>query len=148
MNSPDSITSVHHPIFARFYARAGAAAEKSGAAQHRDDLLADATGRVIEVGAGTGLNFAHYPTTVTEVVAIEPEPTLRQMAERAARAASVPIVVMKGGGRLAASGDRGLRRRRGFSRAVLCAESPRGVGRVVPSDPARGRAALLRARSI
>jgi SAM-dependent methyltransferase len=96
MSSPDSITSVHHPIFARFYARVGAAAEKAGAAQHRDELLADVRGRVIEVGAGTGLNFAHYPTTVTEVVAIEPEPSLRQMAERAATAASVPIVVMDG----------------------------------------------------
>ena len=96
MNSPEVSTSVHHPIFARFYARVGAAAEKAGAAQHRDELLAGVTGRVIEVGAGSGLNFSHYPTTVTEVVAVEPEPRLRLMAEKVARTAAVPIVVMDG----------------------------------------------------
>lgn len=42
------------------------------------------TGRVVEVGAGNGLNFAHYPNTVTEVVAVEPEPHLRDLAEEAA----------------------------------------------------------------
>ena len=39
----------------------------------------------MEVGAGNGRNFVHYPAAVTEVVAIEPEPTLRALAEGAAR---------------------------------------------------------------
>ena len=43
-----------------------------------------------------GLNFAHYPATVTQVVAIEPEPTLREHAVVAARAAPVPIEVRDG----------------------------------------------------
>ena len=42
-------------------------------AEHRDELLAGTSGRVIEVGAGSGLNFGHYPNEVTEVVAVEPE---------------------------------------------------------------------------
>ncbi|EUA69072.1 putative phosphatidylethanolamine N-methyltransferase [Mycobacterium xenopi 4042] len=40
-------------------------------------MLAGLTGRVIEIGAGNGMNFSHYPDTVTEVVAVEPESYLR-----------------------------------------------------------------------
>jgi SAM-dependent methyltransferase len=41
---------------------------------------------VIEVGAGSGLNFAHYPEEVEEVLAVEPEPYLRARAQKAADA--------------------------------------------------------------
>jgi hypothetical protein len=40
----------------------------------------------VEIGAGNGVNFAHYPPSVEEVVAIEPEPYLRAKAQRAAKA--------------------------------------------------------------
>lgn len=89
-------TEVHHPIFARVYARIAAAAEVSGAAEHRDEMLADLEGRVVEVGAGTGLNFAHYPPSVAEVVAVEPEAHLRHLAEDAAKPAKVPVTVVDG----------------------------------------------------
>jgi len=55
-------------------------AEQSGGAEHRRTLLAGLEGRVVEVGAGHGLNFAHYPPAVTEVVAVEPSPHLRRLA--------------------------------------------------------------------
>ncbi len=87
---------VHHPVFARVYERVTSALEAKGAAEHRDELLADLSGRVIEVGAGTGLNFGHYPHGVTEVVAVEPEPHLRQLARAAARNAPVPVTVVDG----------------------------------------------------
>jgi SAM-dependent methyltransferase len=87
---------VHHPIFARMYRRIAAEAEGKGASEHRDELLAGLSGRVIEVGAGTGLNFAHYPETVTEVVAVEPEPYLRTAAGEAVADASIPISVVDG----------------------------------------------------
>jgi ubiquinone/menaquinone biosynthesis C-methylase UbiE len=51
---------------------------------------------VLEIGAGHGLNFPHYPAEVTEVVALEPEPTLRAQATEAARQALVPIRVVGG----------------------------------------------------
>ena len=51
---------------------------------------------MIEVGAGNGLNFPHYPRAVREVVAIEPEPYLRDRAAEAAAAAPVPIRVSDG----------------------------------------------------
>jgi ubiquinone/menaquinone biosynthesis C-methylase UbiE len=63
---------------------------------HRDQLLAGLSGRVVEVGAGNGANFRHYPPTVEEVVAVEPEPFLREKAEQAAREAPVPVRVVSG----------------------------------------------------
>jgi SAM-dependent methyltransferase len=87
---------VHHPVFARLYRRIADAAEQKGAGEHRDELLAGLSGRVIEVGAGTGLNFAHYPAPVTEVVAVEPEPYLRAAAADAAADASVPVSIADG----------------------------------------------------
>jgi SAM-dependent methyltransferase len=87
---------VRHPVFARLYQRISAAAEEAGAAEHRARLLAGLTGRVVEVGAGNGMNFAHYPPSVTEVVAVEPEPYLRARAEEAAVGAPVPVTVVDG----------------------------------------------------
>lgn len=87
---------VHHPLFARLYERLAPKLEKEGAAEHRRELLAGLEGRVIEVGAGTGINFAHYPSTVNEVVAVEPEPYLRGRAAEAARTAPVAVTVVDG----------------------------------------------------
>ncbi|MEV6960620.1 class I SAM-dependent methyltransferase [Streptomyces sp. NPDC051207] len=89
--------AVHHPLFARYYARVSVAAEsRMGMAEVRRELLAGLSGRVIEVGAGNGLNFAHYPGAVSEVVAIEPERVLRKLAVEAALRAEVPVDVAPG----------------------------------------------------
>ncbi|MFI1188254.1 class I SAM-dependent methyltransferase [Streptomyces californicus] len=89
--------AVHHPVFARFYARFSVAADaKGGIAAYREELLAGLSGRVVEIGAGNGLNFAHYPGAVSEVVALEPERSLRQLAVRAALRADVPVDVVPG----------------------------------------------------
>ena len=92
------LSAFQHPRFARLYQKISAESERRGTAEHRDRTLAGLTGRVIEVGAGNGMNFTHYPTTVTEVVAVEPEDTLRGLAERAASTARVPITVVAGHG--------------------------------------------------
>ena len=89
-------TEVRHPIFSRIYARMAPAFDAKGAAEHRAELLAGLVGRVIELGAGTGLNFKHYPQTVTEVVALEPEPHLRELARVAATESPVPVTVVDG----------------------------------------------------
>jgi ubiquinone/menaquinone biosynthesis C-methylase UbiE len=89
-------SAVNHPLFARAYARIAAHEDALGGAENRDELLAGLSGRVVEVGAGVGSNFEHYPATVTEVVAVEPEPYLRDKAEQAARAAKVPVRVVDG----------------------------------------------------
>jgi ubiquinone/menaquinone biosynthesis C-methylase UbiE len=93
---PPAEPTVSHPLFARAYLWLSEMEEKGGRAEHRDEALAGLSGRVIELGAGNGLNFAHYPETVTEVVAVEPEPLLREHAERAAAKAPVTVRVVDG----------------------------------------------------
>jgi ubiquinone/menaquinone biosynthesis C-methylase UbiE len=90
------VSAQEHPWFARFLTRAAALEERRGGAELRRRLLADLHGRVVEVGAGTGVSFAYYPTTVTELVAIEPEPNLRALALDAARTAPIPVRVVDG----------------------------------------------------
>jgi ubiquinone/menaquinone biosynthesis C-methylase UbiE len=63
-------------------------------ASDRDELLAGLSGTIVEIGAGNGVNFRHYPRTVDEVVAIEPEPYLRNKAREAAAGADVPVRVL------------------------------------------------------
>jgi ubiquinone/menaquinone biosynthesis C-methylase UbiE len=87
---------VTHPLFARFYARLSASMESAGVDKRRDTLLAGLTGSVIEVGAGNGLNFRHYPATVSGVLAVEPEQHLRKLALANAAGAKVPITVTDG----------------------------------------------------
>jgi len=84
-----------HPVFARAYALLSRSEERF-LADFRRELVADLSGRVVEIGAGNGLNFSHYPAEVAEVVAVEPEPYLRRQAERAAGQAPVPITVVAG----------------------------------------------------
>lgn len=85
-----------HPIFARIFVRASIAMDAEGGAEHRQRLVAGLDGRVIEVGAGNGRNFAHYPLGVTGVLAVEPERYLRELAGHDARLAPVPVEVVDG----------------------------------------------------
>ncbi|MFN2543758.1 MAG: class I SAM-dependent methyltransferase [Actinomycetota bacterium] len=82
-----------HPIFAAFFDRMSRSAEKRGMAELRRDLLSSARGTVVEIGAGTGRNFSHYPAAVTEVVAIEPDPNMLKRARPAAEEAPVKVRV-------------------------------------------------------
>jgi ubiquinone/menaquinone biosynthesis C-methylase UbiE len=90
------VQDLQHPWFARFYTAISTRAEAHGGAAHRTRLLAGLCGMVIEIGAGNGLNFSHYPSTVTRVLAIEPDSTLRRHAQQAAQRAPVPVEVMAG----------------------------------------------------
>jgi ubiquinone/menaquinone biosynthesis C-methylase UbiE len=86
------VSAVRHPIFARVYERLSRLEERE-VGEYRDELLAGLSGRVVEIGAGNGMNFRHYPSTVDEVVALEPEPYLRERAERAAKELPVRVSV-------------------------------------------------------
>jgi ubiquinone/menaquinone biosynthesis C-methylase UbiE len=90
------LSEFQHPRFARMYERISAESERRGTAQQRDRALAGLSGRVIEVGAGNGMNFRHYPDTVGEVFAVEPDETLRELAGQAAENATVPVRVIAG----------------------------------------------------
>ncbi len=84
--------TVDHPFFARFYGFMSRHESESLRAWRRANL-AGLSGRVLEIGAGTGTNFALYPSTVTEVIAIEPERRLTEIAREAAKSAPVPVTV-------------------------------------------------------
>ena len=85
-----------HPLFARFYARISPGMDAEGMAGYRQRALAGLAGSVIEVGAGNGLNFAHYPPGVTGVLAVEPDPYLRRIAGEHAGQAPVAVEVRDG----------------------------------------------------
>jgi ubiquinone/menaquinone biosynthesis C-methylase UbiE len=85
---------IRNPFFARLYAHVlEPLAARDG---NRRRLLADLRGRVVEIGCGAGVNFALYPGTVTEVIAVEPEPYLRERAWHAAESAPVAVQVVNG----------------------------------------------------
>lgn len=84
------------PSFGRNFARLGPRMDARGAAAHRRRLVAGAHGAVVEIGAGYGATFPHYPPAVTGVIALEPDPTLRALAVTAAGAAPVPVTVLDG----------------------------------------------------
>ena len=85
--------AVSHPLCARLYVKQAEAAESRGLADQRQRMLAGLAGRVVEIGAGNGLNFAHYCDSVTLVHAFEPDPYLRALAEQAADNAAVSVCV-------------------------------------------------------
>lgn len=68
-----------HRFFAALYDRLMASSERAGLGDMRAGLLAQASGRTLELGAGTGLNLTHYGDQVTELVLTEPD---RFMAAR------------------------------------------------------------------
>ena len=86
--------SLQHPLFARAFARVVGGMDRRGAAEHRRRILAGLHGSVIEIGAGAGSSFPLYPSTVTHVLALEPDDYLRDVAQEAAPSASVPVTVV------------------------------------------------------
>jgi ubiquinone/menaquinone biosynthesis C-methylase UbiE len=73
--------SVWGRVFAAIYDKALAGSEEAGLTEKRHELLAQARGRVLEIGAGTGLNLQHYPEGVGEIVFTEPEEPMAKRLE-------------------------------------------------------------------
>ncbi|HTY33676.1 class I SAM-dependent methyltransferase [Mycobacterium sp.] len=86
-------STIDHPFFARIWPVVAAHEAPAVGAMRRENL-AGLSGRVLEIGAGTGTNFADYPPSVEQVIALEPEPRLVTHARAAAAAAPVPVVVV------------------------------------------------------
>ena len=91
---PTPEKTLDHPFFARMWT-VMSAHETPLLRRLRGENLAGLSGRVLEVGAGTGTNFAYYPDTVDEVVALEPETRLAPTAREAAAGVSVPVTVIE-----------------------------------------------------
>jgi ubiquinone/menaquinone biosynthesis C-methylase UbiE len=71
--------------FSALYDKCFQASEEAGLRDMRRDLLAGARGRVLELGAGTGLNLELYPDAVTDLTLTEPDPhMIKQLRKRVA----------------------------------------------------------------
>jgi SAM-dependent methyltransferase len=125
--------TVRHPLCARLYAQQAERAEGLGLAERRRGLLEGLSGRVLEIGAGTGTNLAHYPPAVAEVVALEPEPYLRQRLSETAQAAPVEVTVVDAAAEVLPFADAA------FDAAVSC------LVLCSVADPVRALAELRRA---
>jgi ubiquinone/menaquinone biosynthesis C-methylase UbiE len=76
-------------LFATIYDRFARASEEACLQQWRSELLRPLRGDVLEVGAGTGLNLAHYPPAVSRLVLSEPDRHMRRQLARRVRAAEL-----------------------------------------------------------
>ncbi|MDX6588621.1 MAG: hypothetical protein QOI31_3094 [Solirubrobacterales bacterium] len=65
-------------FFAWYYPKVVGRAEAAGQAETRRELLSEARGRTLEIGAGSGFNLPHYTEAVTELVVSEPSPHMQQ----------------------------------------------------------------------
>ena len=86
--------SIRAVIFAVTYDRFIARTERAGLAAHRAGLLAGATGRILEIGGGTGANLVHYGPGVESLTVTEPEPAmLKRLRRRALEVAPTATVL-------------------------------------------------------
>jgi ubiquinone/menaquinone biosynthesis C-methylase UbiE len=82
-----------HPIFAAFYDFFCKAIEKKGLARYREKAAGGATGRVIEIGAGTGRNFPFY-RTIDRLIAAEPDPYMQRRAAKKTNGLPFPLLIL------------------------------------------------------
>jgi SAM-dependent methyltransferase len=88
-----TVPRVDNPFFAHVWPVVVTHEAEAVRTLRRENLLG-LSGRVLEIGAGIGTNFAFYPESVEQVVALEPEPRLAARARAAAAAAPVPVVLI------------------------------------------------------
>jgi SAM-dependent methyltransferase len=81
-----------HPIHAALYDPFMGLVDRAGFAERRRRLIADASGAVLEVGGGTGLNLRHY-RDVDSVTVIEPDAAMRRRLLERVAGAAVPVEV-------------------------------------------------------
>lgn len=84
--APGRERDARHQLFARIYPQVVSVMDRRGAAVEAGRLLRGLSGEVLELGAGSGRVFPHYPQTVTLVTALEPSRRLRDLAQAAAGA--------------------------------------------------------------
>jgi ubiquinone/menaquinone biosynthesis C-methylase UbiE len=79
--------------FAALYDRSFKTAEEAGLREMRRQLLAGAGGRVLELGAGTGLNLDLYPDGVEQLVLLEPDPHMAKRLRATVANSPRPVAV-------------------------------------------------------
>ena len=87
--------SLRGKFFAATYERQMKKSEKAGLTALRSGLLAQAGGRVLEIGGGTGANLAHYGPAVESLTITEPEVPMLKRLERRVRAEAPQTMVLR-----------------------------------------------------
>lgn len=87
------LMGVRERVFAAVYAPLAAAAEKAYLGELRERVVADAEGAVIEIGAGTGLNLAHY-RKADRLVLAEPSTPMQRRLRTPVEASATPVTVV------------------------------------------------------
>ena len=87
--------SIAEALFASFYDRMTAGAENAGLRAHRRALLAKASGRVLEIGGGTGANLPFYGSSVQSLTIVEPSEPMAQRLERRLDQYGLPAEVVR-----------------------------------------------------
>ena len=82
-------------FFAATYDRQMTKVEKAGLRAHRASVLAEASGRVLEIGAGTGGNLPFYGPTVESLTMTEPEASMLRRLERKVREQAPDAIVLR-----------------------------------------------------
>lgn len=82
-------------IFAAGYDRIMAGVETSVLGAHRKDLVGRASGRVLEIGGGTGANLPYYRDGITELVITEPEEPMARRLEHKLAASPLTAQVVR-----------------------------------------------------
>jgi len=72
------------------------AMQQSRLAPYRDRVISGASGRVLEVGIGSGLNLPRYRSGVDRIIGLDPSPKLLAMAHASARASAMPVELIEG----------------------------------------------------
>ena len=103
-----------HPVFAQVYRLIAAVGERGGYGRLRGSVLAAASGRLLILGLGPGHDLAHLPATVTSVIAVEPDPSMRTLASGRRAACPVPVTLLSADAHALPLSDRSVD-------AVLCA---------------------------
>jgi ubiquinone/menaquinone biosynthesis C-methylase UbiE len=71
--------------------------ERRGMGRRRARLLAGATGRVVEIGTGTGLNLPHYGNGIDELILTEPDEAMARRADSKLRGSGRSGDVLRAG---------------------------------------------------
>jgi ubiquinone/menaquinone biosynthesis C-methylase UbiE len=87
--------SVAESFFAFFYDRVTAGAERAGLRDHRQVLLTKASGKVLEIGGGTGANLPFYGGQVQSLTITEPSDAMARRLERRLKAHALPATVVR-----------------------------------------------------
>jgi ubiquinone/menaquinone biosynthesis C-methylase UbiE len=84
-------------LMAKLYDRMMAGTEEACLRDWRRELLSEAKGEVLEIGAGTGANLTHYPSSVTRLCLAEPDPHMRSQLEHKVAAGPRKVEVVDAG---------------------------------------------------